>query len=275
MPDADDRASFDLVLVGYRPADTRSAVRFCDRTFRPGSRGRKLLVLNSPPTLHDQDLAEGWQTLRGSNTLAEFSGWQEGLEHLHADGLPPGEVLFVNDTVCTHRHFSIFRAWAFERARRRALPARLVAFRDSVPGRSLSIAGFPLDGWASTYCFALSAEALRRLEGRLYDSARLVACVPGGISEDGFFRSLSPDLEAHLRHWLFDGAWYGGARLDDENQGRLTLKARCIVAELLLSARCAARGIEAIDPFREHPWLERADRLERRVVREWQRLVRR
>ena len=150
--------------------------------------------------------------------LAEFSGWQEGLEHLHTDGLPRCEVLFVNDTICTHRHFSHSRALAFALARKRPADARLIGFHDTVPSGSLSIDGLRIDGWASTYCFALSSEALRILNGQLYDAAALLSCVPGGDSEDGFFRSMSRDLENHLRHWLFDGAWYGGSRLNDENR---------------------------------------------------------
>jgi hypothetical protein len=78
-----------------------------------------------------------------------------------------------------------------------------------------------------------------------------------------------------LRHWLFDGAWYGGARLDRENSARLTMKGRCIIAELLLSARCRALGIEAVEPFREFPWLAGLDRLQRRTAREWRKLRRR
>jgi len=64
-----------------------------------------------------------------------------------------------------------------------------------------------------------------------------------------------------LRWWLFHGGWYRSEPLTAASAERLAFKARCVCAELLLSARCWALGCEYRDPFERHP-LPRA--LERR-----------
>ncbi len=195
----------------------------------------------------------------GSNRLGEFSGWQEGLALL--DGGSNG-VVFVNDTVCTHRRFSAARKASFARSVRTAADAAIVGFRDRGDGR-LSLAGLNVNAWTSTYCFMLSTKALELLGRQLYQPEVVAGCVPGGLDEQRFFAQLSTDLDAHLRRWLFEGGWYAGERLTQENAARLTFKAKCIIAEKALSGRCEKLGIRAVDPFDAYPllqWLDKADR---------------
>jgi hypothetical protein len=254
----------DLVLVGYRLADARAAIDFCNRGFGDDLIRRRVLVLNSE-ILHEKFRSTpGWLVVLGSNSMAEFSGWQEGLEALgdtERDG-----VLFINDTVASHMHFTWARRAAMIAAVRTAPPAALVAFRDRVPG-TLAVAGMALTSWASTYCFALTSDALDLLGRQLYDEDLIVRCVPGGGKEATFFANLSPDLTAHLRNWLFDGGWYGSEHLNAANSVRLTFKARCIIAEKLLSARCIQAGVESVEPFVKHEMLRQTDRVLRRVAR--------
>lgn len=274
----------DLVLVGFRPADTRAALRFCDRVFDRDRGARRLLVSNRPGLAQElAPLARGWQSLEGSNRLAEFSGWQEGLDHLRQGSANDRGIVFVNDSVCTHRHFTFARARAFRHALRASEGPRIIGFRDIPDHRvfsaalefqiRLTIAELELDAWTSTYCFALTAGALRALDHELCDPVLVSQCVPGGTDEKAFFDRLSPHLDRHLRHWLFEGGWYGSGRLSSANASHLLLKARCIAAELLLSARCRSAGVEAIDPFHVQPRLERMDRLLRRWRRNGLRLI--
>ena len=89
--------------------------------------------------------------------------------------------------------------------------------------------------------------------------------MPSGLDEASFFADLSPDMNSYLRHWLFDGGRYGGARLTVENAERMTHKARCIIAEKLLSARCGAATVTAVEPFVEHGALSLLDQLQQRI----------
>ena len=258
--------AIDLILVGYSPVQTEKAVRFCERTFVSLSIRRRILVINNDQT-PIPTCAAGWEILRGSNTMGEFSAWDEGLARL--SGSHAGSaVLFLNDTIGAHRHLSVFRRWALVAQLRKARGACVVGFADDshgVPGE-LSICGMPLPDWISSFCFLLTAEALGRLGNRLHDPVEVASCVSGGSDERTFFSErCSPDLRRYLIRWLFTG-WYRSERLTPDSFERLLLKAGCICAELLLSARCRALGIKFRDPTRRHLVAHALDRLNGRRV---------
>ena len=149
-------APFDLVLVGYRPADTEKAIAFCNRAFGTDLVHRRVLVLNNDLLATSAKArASGWEVIQGSNVLAEFSGWQEGWAACDRARVSPGGVIFVNDSVVTHRHFTTARRLALVRSIRNASGATLVGFRDRVGG-SLVVANLRVNSWASTYCFLIS-----------------------------------------------------------------------------------------------------------------------
>jgi len=196
--------------------------------------------------------------MAGSNVLGEFSGWAEGLAALGPiDG--EGRVVFANDTFGGYRRRSRAEAWALRAAITRAGGESLVGFTGDSQGlpSGLSILGLALEGWMSTFCFALSGRSLARLGGQLYDTPSLDACVHGGTDPKHFFtHEVSEALQRHLVWWLFEGGWRRSEALTAESEPRLVFKARCICAELLLSARCRAAGIEIVDPLQRN-WLMR------------------
>jgi hypothetical protein len=252
----------DIILVGYRAKDTAAALRFCERGFSQVV-GRRVLVLNRPNP-HGEDTAKslGWGVIAGSNRLGEFSGWQEGLA---LTAQHPATTLFLNDTVSTHRRFTSARKLAFLKAVRSANErAAIVGFSDRIDGR-LVIAGLALTAWISSYCFVLTAGALMRLGNALYDEVQVDLCVPGGSASESFFANMSSDLVTHISRWLFVGGWHASGPLTNENSDRLTKKARSIVAEMQLSARCRAHGVDLVDPFEQHPSLHQIDRISRRL----------
>lgn len=255
---------FDIILVGYRAADTAKALRFCSTAFDESMVRRKVLVLNNPAMTDRANVPNDWEVIEGSNQFSEFSGWQEGLRHVQPlEGSSAG-VVFINDSVVTHRHFTKAQKMALVGSLRQLPRGTLLGFKDHIEG-DLSLGSLPLDGWVSTYCFVLDLEALHQLDYKLYESNVVDEYVRGGVEEQGFFRHLSPDLEAHLRHWLFGGGWYAAARLNEKNASKLYRKAKCIIAEKLLSARCQARSITVVDPFDNAPLLRTLSRIERRL----------
>lgn len=261
---------FDVILVGYRFEDTVESMQFCEKAFaRLASGGRMVLVLNND-VLRSKLVANhpAWEVLIGSNDLAEFSGWQEGLSHLRQSAESGSRgVIFVNDTVTTHRYVSPARTRAIQQSIYGAEGAELVGFRDSA-GSEFMIGDLALDDWASTYCFALTNDALDRLSFQLYDIGSVKACVPGGTAEAEFFAGISDALDLHLRNWLFGGGWYGSQPLSAKNKCRFELKAKCIIAEKLLSAACMRRGVRPVDPFGQFAFLRRLDNLISRFRRE-------
>lgn len=242
----------DIVLVGYSREHTERALRQCNDAFGRLPVRRRMLVLNSAICLSAAATA-GWQTMRGSNDFGEFSGWQEGIDSFRS---PDGStsVLFANDTLGARRHLSLFRRWALRSEVRSASAASAVGFTDDAHDlpAGMSILGLPLNGWMSTYCFLLTSGALRALGGRLYDAAEVASCVRGGtVSDDFFSAQVSPVLRRHLAWWLFEG-WHRSEPLTAATENRLVFKARCICAELLLTARCASLGIDIRDPMRRN-----------------------
>ena len=258
--------AIELILVGFSPERTRRAMAFCERTFAELSIRTRLVVVNGE-TLPSKADAVGWKVLRGSNATGEFSGWEEGLRVLGP--LPDdGAVLLLNDTIGAHRHLSVFRRSALLAQIRKAHGACVVGFAgDSATAPAdLSICGMPLPGWTSSFCLLLTAQALERLGGRLHDPVEVASCIAGGSDEGTFFsEQCSPALRKHLTWWLFTG-WYRSERLTPESADRLLQKARCICAELLLSAHCVDLGIEFRDPDRHHRIANALDRLDARRV---------
>lgn len=251
----------DVILIGYTAPQTERALSICDQILTGIPVASRILVLNNSrqpePTRH------GWTTLRGSNELGEFSAWHEGLA-LRGSG-ERRDVLFANDTLGKQRRPSIFRRWALRREMADVGDgAVLVNFTGQrvAPNAAMHIGGLPLHRWMSSYCFLVTAAALDLLGGKLYDPDEIASCVHGGPHERTFFTDrVSPALRAHLTWWLFQG-WHRSEALTPESQERLALKARCICAELLLSARCQSLGAESRDPLERHPvarFLDRAN----------------
>lgn len=251
----------DLILVGYSPEQIPAAMEACEQAFGKLALRQKILVLNLPASSSASDAAfarDGWRAMPGSNALGEFSGWQEGLAALGPID-DAGRVVFANDTLGGYRRRSRAEAWALRAAIVRVGGEGLVGFTGDSDGSppGLSILGQALDGWMSTFCFALSGRSLTRLGGRLYATGSLDACVRGGTDASCFFTDeVSEALRRHLVWWLFEGGWRRSEALTAESEPRLVFKARCICAELLLSARCRAAGIEIVDPLRRN-WVMR------------------
>lgn len=150
----------------------------------------------------------------------------------------------------------------------------MVGFLDFAPAM-FQIQEKAFDRWVSTYCFALTAVALERLAHRLFDPSVMESCVPGGIEESGFFQNISPSLEAHLTLLLFRGGWYASRPLTSDNAKSFQFKAKCVIAEKWLSARCLSDGIALRDPFSEQSAWRWGNKVERRLNWEGQRLGKR
>lgn len=255
----------DLILVGYRPDDTVAAMRFCEHAFPGGWVDRFVLVLNRPDLaeLLAGRIASKWEIVLGTNQLAEFSGWQEGLDHLGTDS---DRVIFLNDTVTTHRILTLGRKLSMVKAFRTVAGASIVGVMD--PGKgSFELAGLQVGAWISTFCFMLTSAALKVLDYRLYDAILTETCVPGGLQEEHFFANMSPDLARHLCHSLFGGGWYASEPLSASNSQRMRFKARCVVAEKNLSARCFKLRVVVVNSFDGAVVSDYLDKVERRAIR--------
>jgi hypothetical protein len=265
-------APFAVILVAYDVDRTRAALRFCDVALRGLNVVHRVLVDNHPHeigSLYAQSEASGWRVVHGSNTEHEFSGWQEGLDTLLAHADDALHVVFMNDTVASHRFFSRGRMRALRRSLAAMKPgsARLVGFTHPANG-VFSVDGKAFQRWVSTYCFALSPRALQALGRRIFEPGAADHYILGGVVEERFLSErLSHALHMYFRWYLFRGGWYGSAPLDAASAPRLVSKARCMLLEHLLTVRCEQLGIEIVDPFDRRRRLAFLDRVARYVHR--------
>lgn len=251
------RGSFALVLVGYNKGDLCDALDFINLLFYDFSVVSKVLVLNDPSLIKDVDVIKRmgeWVPILGTNELHEFSGWQDGIDYIASKYCIDFPIVFVNDTVNTHRYFSFFRKKAFLKS--------FASNSDSFLGFTSRMAksnNFILDGvemhlWVSTYMFCLSPNILFALDYKLYDIQEINLFVLGGDDESVFFSSLlSEELRSHLQKWLFGGGWYKSQKLTIDNSFFFEKKAKCILAEKLLSAKVNSNGFSVFDPFSKYP----------------------
>ena len=254
-----------LLLVGYTPDQTRAALDFCNRMFFWIPRRQRIMTANCSTLLGDGAIGRrlrGWQVTVGSNRQHEFSGWQEGLDVLRAELGDGFGAILVNDTVNTHRRFSLPRSAAFLASVRRPPAVGLTGFSSGLEGG----VPFAIDGqiarrWVSSYLLFLGADALARVHHRVWYDDLNEACVTGGADVRTFFTDvISPNLSSHLRRWLFEGGWYRSESLSAANSARFTIKARSIINEIALSVRAQHPDSGITDPFEQFPTLARWDR---------------
>jgi hypothetical protein len=173
--------------VGYTPEWTRRAIAFCELTFGKLPLRHRVLVLNR--ARHRSRRGDGWEVVRGSNTLGEFSGWQEGLARLSDLG-EQDAVVFVNDTVGAYQHMSIFRRWCLAREIRSMSANRMVGFTQDSTGLhgALTVRGLPAYPFVPTFCFALPYQVLVKLELRSVEPRGSGVLRHGGTDKDRFSR---------------------------------------------------------------------------------------
>lgn len=259
-------------MVAYSPRKAESAIRFCNRWLSTIPPANRVLVWNNPElriTPDLQRLARGWQCVHGSNAQLEFSGWQEGLDHCAEVTGSFSGVVFANDTMVAHRRVSLWQRIAFLRAASGYRSNDFVGFTSRMGSRaSFQLLGQTQTCWVSTWLFRLSERALTRLHRRIWFDEVLRELVPVGTDGSLFFSDgVGPELRAHLEWWLFGGGWYRSQPLTDANRSWMTLKARSILNEKLLTGKVLSLGLRVTDPMEQYPGLQWLDALERRVRR--------
>jgi hypothetical protein len=198
--------------------------------------------------------------VRGTNSNAEFSGWDEGLAAarlLISDfALSTAVFVFANDTFCHHGRWSArIRKDSIRRLSRWfANPSTLATgFMDTAP-HGFSIMGISFSSWISTFFFALKYPAIQELEWTLSPCAEeLNRLIPGSTIDYGRFfgAGMNPLLRDHIISWLFDVSghcWYKAEPLTAETLPMMRIKARAILSEKILSARML-RGSISIMPL--------------------------
>lgn len=267
-----------LVLTAYTQEKAEQALRFCNNTFFWIPRNRRVLVFNNAALKTDSSiskLSKGWNFIEGSNIQHEFSAWQEGLDFFRESYGDQLSVILVNDTVAHHRKFSFFRKLAFLAALPRKSSSCIVGFTNKLPcGSHFQVYAHKTDLWVSTFLFFVDAEALKKINYRIWTREENDDCVLGGSDNAKFFTDrVSENLKKYLCEWLFEGGWYKSESLSEFNCDRFKVKAKSIINEKLLSAQCDLHDIKIRDPFYCYQSLEFVDRKFLRQVYRIERFI--
>ena len=233
----------------------------------------KILVVNNTSILNSlrSDIRlRDWIILSGSNSNAEFSGWQEGLNYILEQSLVHDCIIFANDTVNVHRCFTKFRLllFCYQIARNSNayigtllnIQNRKFFFLDGTQNENK----FPINNYISTYLFSLDKLALAKLNYQLDYSNQLKSHINDySTSEQDFFAdTISFSLRTRLVDWLFSGTgWYKGGKFTEQKRDMFRRKAICILNEFYLAHHSYQLNIHLKDIFFRQSWLYKIDRL--------------
>lgn len=184
----------------------------------------------------------------GSNNLAEFSGWNEGLDACKPEAFDI--VVFANDTFYTNRRFE---QDAFNKFKAKCLSGRdkfiIGEVCYAIDYKMLKKRKKFLLRWIRTSIFAISKEALSELKYVGIDRNKIEYYLSFGRGSSFIYSDdINKLIQNRINDWIFppqgSTGWHSANSGDDT---RLLLKARCVLQELLLTIRCETNGIGIID----------------------------
>jgi hypothetical protein len=242
---------FFIVLVGYTPSKSVRAANLCNRLSLilrlQGYRTEKIFIDNSAS--REFCPSYGWETKAGSNSFAEFSGYQEGLDRIRARyKLAVSDVcLFVNDTINSHRKLSILREIHLARMLIELPKYSFGGYIESRGWTGFSMCSRSITEWVSTYAFALDSQSLSSLDYRIEHRELFESIDIDNLSHRmSSSYSVSGPLRDHIIKWLSED-WYNAKPIQMWNSEKLKLKVACILNEKLLSSICLKNSINIID----------------------------
>ncbi|NJN00145.1 MAG: hypothetical protein HC793_00180 [Aquincola sp.] len=206
-----------------------------------------------------------WTRLQGSNTVREFSAWEEGWRHACVDSPKPDLVFLSNDTFPYHQPFSCFLA--------PLLRFKLLGLLDRGEtdwALGLVERGFSyqhLNEFITSFFVVLGPDAI---VPAMTGMTQLAA--GSGLEADNsrgrVIWSVDPLYESLMNRWLLvpgGGGWYGASALTEKNFPGLRDKARCLLLEHALARRLVSNNVRLVSCFDLPPplntWVRRLYRI--------------
>ncbi len=227
----------------------------------------------------DSPLAKQKNAIVYSNTHWEFSGWQEGLDHLSSTHTIEDDdlIVFANDTFCRHRHFG----WLDEIGFTLAFKSIAKALDQAIAGdlctwkEVISLPGLQNNQWISTYLFAMRYQTLKLLNGLHYSEGEINEIILElNDSQIKFCPQIDPQFSRYINGWLYPTEPGRGWPKSYGASAELKLgKIKAILNEKRLSLKLLNQGVRIepvyIGPFNAYRlWRERALKL-KRLIGDW------
>ncbi len=192
--------------------------------------------------------------INGSNSSGEFSAWDEGVKLICSQfELDKDDAfLFLNDTFCHHRFFTVIDRWLYKKTLLNLENGKIYGEVNTAKG-DFKINNFGINGWITSYFFCCKWEIACQLvpfskseEFKINELNEMKRCMANNTINVGIF---SDDLNQHLSNWFFsNGArgWYGKNKSLDV----LFFKLKAIINEKVLSYTALQAGIKIEDVYK-------------------------
>lgn len=242
------------VFVGWDPARTADSFRRLRGLMAGRGLGGASVIVCNKPELATIVTGLGTDVIVGTNSTAEFSGYDEGIAHVIGKHGAPDVWVIANDRI---------DSYSDEHARY-ITPAllRLLHNQDLVAGRidRLPERACLLDQGVQYYVRSNLILMSERLRSKVGDLCRLPTSEAGAvIGRETYdeavldeFRERFPGYSDFILDWLTGsgdgrfGRWYRASPVSGKNWREMRSKMISIFNEHLLGARCEAIGAEAI-----------------------------
>jgi hypothetical protein len=241
------------VIVVYYPEYVNTSISSFKRILDLIDKQHLLIIINNNKSFN---ISPNFKNIHiGSNSFAEFSGWQEGLDYARSKlGDAIRCVVFANDTFNHHRQFNFLNILAFasifKKTQNNLEPT--ISGELCKLDKPIVVNSVKLSNWISTYLFCMNNNLLTLLNWKLIASnSDLDKIVNNTLSENDFFSNcLDQTFRVYLKKWLFCKkgiSWYKADSLNDNNWLQFKMKTISIVLEKELSARALSKKSTFID----------------------------
>ncbi|MBU2287785.1 MAG: hypothetical protein KKC85_15315 [Gammaproteobacteria bacterium] len=231
-----------------------------------------LVVVDNARTAQDEPLQrsgfEPGLLMAGDNTTREFTGWDKAIGRILDSGLDPDVWIFTNDTLALRHGWGDRKAAAFgeeiHRLSGHEAPWLLGEIKDFP--HSIKTPLGPLLENVATYCFAMNRE-LRDglstlnpgeefLDAHVYDRYEDARALYRDNVDPAYVDwtcrwllkngSEGPSNQTKYK-WAYE--WHNAAPLNAKTFGSMRMKARCCLAESVLTARARTLGADIRSPY--------------------------
>ncbi len=245
--------SLGIVVAAYDADRTEALVRdLIAPTLSRLDRSRAVIVANSATAFHrleDLPKPSALAVARGSNTVAEFSAYGEGLDRLCSDpGGLPDAVLIVNDRALSYgdRYANVLSPKTLEVIS--AYP--IICGSIESYHRVVPVKGAPLTTWCRTNFLLGSRETWQRVSPVVaIGPAEFDEHVPRDFPGPAWTPAewLGDEYAHHVVAWLTTpGQWYRAGPFSPDNWQAMRLKMLATLNEHLLSLRAHQHGVSLV-----------------------------
>jgi hypothetical protein len=189
-----------------------------------------------------------WLFVNGSNSMGEFSAWQEGWRSINVDLQKIDILILTNDTYLYHQPFNIFSP-VLSSSLRKVLSSNISHWSLGVVEKNPNVESLPKH--LTSFFMVFDKYAVDIIMPDLTSPLSLWS-LTNDYSIGKIFQSADFMYEKKMNSWLLCSSmnsWYAAEPLTKDSISRISMKAKCILLEHSLSKRLLDANIKMISCF--------------------------